>query len=385
MSIINLHEEIGKVKGRIKCNEEILGRGLMQPFNNTNSGMRKIMFGTHLEHRLPLMSPEVPLVQTGYENEFGKYSSSFIPAESDYRVVGKVSKFSFDPNTHYYIILADDKKKELRVIERVSYKHITETYGFLLNNDYIDILSTDDKIDKGTIIQKSQSYDNYNNRMDGINLLTAYISCDNSMEDGIIISESAAKKLTSPLLKKVTVIINDNDILLNLYGNDQLYKTFPDVNEEIKDGILCATRREKKEESLFIQSYNRLKDIMISDDKMTVQGKVIDIDVYCNNPENLSSSYYNAQLKRYYDERMRFNTELVNLITPMIKDQGYKMEYNLQKLYSNCNKAINGGQYFKDKSFSNIIMEVIVLEENQIEQGDKISDRYGVNFAHYIQ
>lgn len=367
---------MNKVNERISFKEEILGRGLMQPFNNTNSGMRKIMFGTHLEHRLPLMSPEVPLIQTGYENEFGKYSSSYIPADSDYRVIGKVSKFSFEPTVHYYLILADDKKKELKVIERVAYKHITETYGFLLNNEYIDCLKPNDRIDKGTIIQKSQSYDNYDNRMDGINLLTAYISCDNSMEDGIILSESAAKKLVSPLLKKVTIIINDNDILLNLYGNDQLYKTFPDIGEEIKDGILCATRREKKEESLFTQSYNRLKDIMMSDDKLTVKGKVIDIDVYCNNPENLNSSYYNGQLKRYYDEGRRFNQDLVNLVKPLMED-GYKLEYNLQKLYSNANKALSGVQYFKDKSFSNIIMEVIVMEESVMNQGDKLSDRYG--------
>ena len=273
------------------------------------------------------------------------------------------------------MIILDENKKELNVIERISYKHITETYGYLLNNDYIDMLRVEDTIDKGTIIQKSQAYDDYNNRMDGVNLLTAYISCDPSMEDGIILSESAAKKLVSPLLKRVTIIINDNDILLNLYGDDQNYKTFPDIGEEITSGILCALRREKKEESLFTQSYSRLKDIMMSDDKFTVEGKVIDIDIYCNNPDNLNSSYYNSQLKRYYDENIRCNMEIVNTITPLLKD--YKIGYELQKLYSIAKRVLAGDQYIKDRSFSNVIMDIVILEENEISQGDKLSDRYG--------
>lgn len=376
MPIINLSEEISKVERRINEQEEILGRGLMQPFNNTNSGARKIMFGTHLEHRLPLIEPEIPLIQTGYENEFGRYSSSYIEANTEYTVLTKIPKYEMSPFNHYYLILSDEENKKLTVIERVSHKHITETYGYLLNNDYIDILRAGNKIPKGTVIQKSESYDEYNNKADGVNLLTAYISCDPSMEDGIILSESAAKKLISPLLKKVTVIINDNDILLNLYGDDNEYKTFPDIGEEIKGGILCAIRREKKEESLFTQSYNRLKDIMMSDEKYTVEGKIVDIDVYCNNPENINSSYYNSQLKRYYDESMLFHKKLIEFLDPYLK-AGYKMEYELQKLYYNSKKIINGAQFIKDKPFSNIVMDVIVMEEIPINEGDKLSDRYG--------
>ena len=40
---------------------------------------------------------------------------------------------------------------------------------------------------------------------------------------------------------------------------------------------------------------------MITDNKKQVHGKVIDINIYCNNPEILDSHYY-AQLKMYYNE-----------------------------------------------------------------------------------
>ena len=93
--------------------------------------------------------------------------------------------------------MVDDVKKEINVIERISDKHITETDGFLLNNNTLDTVKEGDIIQKGTALQKSQAYDDYNNRMDGINLLTAYISCERSMEDGIILSDVAAKQLVS--------------------------------------------------------------------------------------------------------------------------------------------------------------------------------------------
>ena len=105
------------------------------------------------------------------------------------------------------------------------------------------------------------------------------------------------------MIDKVEVKINDNDILLNLYGEGKVYKTFPDIGESIKNHILCAVRRElKDEEALFSQSWDRLKDTMMNDKKYIVDGTIIDIDVFCNNPDKLTSVMYNSQIKYYYDQ-----------------------------------------------------------------------------------
>ena len=44
---------------------------------------------------------------------------------------------------------------------------------------------------------------------------------------------------------------------------------------------------------------------MLSDEKFVVKGRVIDIDVYCNNIDNINDSVYNEQLKVYWDDRIR--------------------------------------------------------------------------------
>lgn len=375
MAGLNFDSQLKEAESRIKYREQACGKQLWQPFTNTISGSRKILSSTNRDQVLSVMHGEVPFVETGFEDQFGEYSSSFIKTDATLVVKAKIPKFSFNPNCHYWLILANEETKELSVIERVEYEHITETYGFLRNNRFIDDLAEGDIVPRDTVIQKSAAYDDYNNRMDGVNLRTGYISCDKTMEDSVILSKSAAAKLASPLIKVVPIIINDNDILLNWYGDNNTYKVIPDLGEEIKEKFVCILRRENKEESLFTQSFSRLRDIMMSDDKITAEGKIIDINIYCNNPEALAVSPYHGQIKYYYDESMKMHNDIVSTLSQFEKD--YKFSYDLSKMYAISKKVLAGIQYIKDRTFSNVYMELVVLEINQIDTGDKLCDRYG--------
>ena len=76
----------------------------------------------------------------------------------------------------------------------------------MYNNDFIDKLKPGNKINCGSTIRKSLSYDEYNNRRDGVNLLATYMSNEATKEDGILISNTASIKLASPLIKKVPIL-----------------------------------------------------------------------------------------------------------------------------------------------------------------------------------
>lgn len=378
MNLLELNDVIKKDEERIQFPEQILGKGLNQVFNPNNSSPRKIMLSVHSEHNLPLMHPEPPLIGTGYEDKYGDNSSALVKAENNLTVLARIDKFSNAPRKHHYFLLVKDENGTLDVIERRSYKHKSETYGYLKNNNYLDSLRIGSKIMKGTTIEKSLSFDENNNRAEGVNLMTMYLASEKTKDDSIILSQEAADKLVSPLIKKVTIIVNDNDILLNLYGNNEEYKTFPDIGEYVENKILCGVRREQKDESLFTQSYQKLKTIMMSDEKYPVEGKVVDIDIYCNNPEKIDQNFYNTQLNKYYQDKMRFGRELVNQVDTLMKENPhFKMSYNLNKLYSRNKSMIEGGQFIQDRLFSNIMIDIYLLEENIIRIGDKLSDRYG--------
>ena len=377
--MLNFEETMKQETSRIRSPEQILGKCLDQPFTTANSGSRKVLYSTQKEHALPLLKPEVPIIQTGYENRFGDYSASIIKMEDDYEVIKKISKFSRNPNHHYILILRNKRTNQLHVVTRISYNHLTESYGYLYNNTVMDQIDEDYTISKGEIIRSSQAYDDYMNRCDGVNLLTAYICRDKTMEDGIQISQSAALKLASPLINVIKIPLNDNDILLNLYGNDNEYLGIPYVGEKVKDGIVCAIRRENTDDSLYTQSREMLKKILMSDTKYLASGdvEVIDLNIYSNNPETLRDRHSNSQLNYYYEDKQRYIYEIIHTVESL-KSKGYtNLSYDLEEIYVNAKREFAGTEFIKDKTYSGTTIEITILERNVPQVGDKISNRYG--------
>ena len=373
-NMINIEDQINESIKDLPNYNYMLGRSLAQPFKAANSCSRGLMYSIHYEQDMPLLHAETPIIQTGYQNEFGRNSTSFVTAKSDYEVLHKIYKFE-GKNDHYVLITYDKVNNMFDVIERTSYNYNTESYGYLWDNTILDHLKPGSNIKKGSCIKTSKGFDEYGNKMDGVNLVTAYIATSHNTEDSIEMSRSAAKKLASPLVKNNQITLNDNDIFLNLYGDDKVYKTFPDIGEHVKNGMFCSIRRIENENILHTLSQQNLKDIMLSDRNILMDGVVADINVYCNNPEALGDSHYNAQLMYYYNQSLRFCKEINDIVGPLAMNS--RLSYNLQKLYSRCRDVVAGKQFFKEKLFSHVIMEVTVIETLPMKPGDKLCDRYG--------
>lgn len=356
--------------------EQMLGKGLNIPYNATNSGSRKIMNGTHQSHTLVLNRAEIPFIATGFENRFGDHSSSIIKTDRDYQVIARIPKFLHAPNHHYYLILKDLHSDLLHVVERISYKYVTEVYGYLHNNSTMDYYMPGSIIPKGEVLRRSTGFDQYGNKTNGINLNVAYMCNDKNMEDSVIISDRCCEKMSAPLIRTVKIILNENDIPLNIYGDDNIYKIFPDVGEDVQNGILMAYRREKREEAIYTQSAQMLKQIMMSDDKITIEGKVIDINIYCNNIDNLSANSYNAQFLAYYNNRLQFAQAVMDAVGGYVSN-GYRMTYDLEKLFARCKDELQRKKFTDKRQFSNITIEFTVLENRKLDIGDKVADRCG--------
>lgn len=377
MQQLNMNDDrMNYIRNNLPELDMLLGSGSMIPFNNTDSGARKILAGTQKEHVIPIEDGETAFIQTGTEQQYGEFSSSIIKAKSNLTLIAKVSKFSALPNHHYFAVFVNEDDKTIEMIERRSYKYISETYGFFLNNDYLDSLQIGDFIKKGTILQKSTSYDDYNNRKDTKNPLTAYMSLGQGIEDGIIVSRSFANSIRTPLFHAVPIIANGNDIPLNLLGKDDTYKSIPNIGEEVTDGILLALRKENKDNALFSQDWNRLKDIMMSDDKFTVSGTLVDADIHCNDPEGMRNNPYYQQFTEFWDDSLLFARNFCEVVAGLVST-GYKESYDVEKLHSICKRKIGGTQFIRDKVFSNLAVDLMIVEMNTLSVGDKMSNRHG--------
>lgn len=371
---LDLNSTANEIEKNLPSREYTLGKGLLQPFNDTNSGSRKIMQGIQKEQSIQLCKAETPIIMTGYENKFAYLSSNYVKADTQYKVIDKIYKYT----NKYYALLYDVEHKMLHCIERTTYEYRTEIYGINIDNSGLDKFNIGSTIPKGTTLVRSDSFDEEDNKTDGINLTTIYMALGLTTEDPIVVSQSAANRFKSPLFNEIEIVINENDIPLNMYGDDSYYKAFPNIGEKIKDSIVCAIRRERKDdEALYSQSKERLKQLMISDTTYISDGEIVDIDVYCNNPDKLEDMYY-QQLKEYYDKNIEFCIKLYKAVDKFLDSHpGVKMTYDMQSVYRKCKDTASGIPYIKDKVFNNIILRIITRENKVLRKGDKITDRYG--------
>lgn len=357
--------------------EQTLGKGLLQPNAPSNSGSRKQMFNTHNAQKIQLVNSEVPFISTGYENIYGELSSPFVTAGADYKIVAKIPKFTMAKDHIYYLVYFDTCAGKYDVYEVTPYEYITESNGYLKDNNALLTKNPGDVIKKNEVISKTLSYDEYNNRKDGVNLLTCYLAIDDTKEDAVVISESAAKKLSSPIIKRVQITINENDIPRNSYGDNTVYKFMPDLLEYTNSKLLCGIRRQKNEEAFFAQAEDRLSKKQYGDENFIANGQVIDIDIYCNNPSRLGTTSYDDQLKYYYDDHIRLCNDIISLVDSLGGPQvaGYK----LQEMYVRAKDCLAGKKYKRDMgaAFSNILLEIVVCEIAPMSKSDKLSNRYG--------
>lgn len=361
------------------CPEKMLGRGLNQPFNVSNSGPRKLLASSQSDQVVPIKDNQLAICSTGFENKYGDLSSSIIEADGDYEILAIIDKYSFKPKFHYYIIYHDLTHDIYKIQEARTDQHITEKHGYHYNISFMNSLSVGDIIPKGTIMRKSEAYDEYGNRMDGGNFRVLYLATERNTEDSVLASDEAAVRLGTTHFMNTEKIINAYSRLLDIYGtSEDEYKTFPDIGEHTKNGKFCVIRSAPKDEELFAYTRAKLRTPLMSDDSVIVSGKLVDIDIDCNDP-SLLNTFYNAQLKKYYDESIRFYTEIDTAVKAILNENpNANLHYDLEKIAFKAEKVLSGAHFMNDGKEPNFVhMEITLEEDAPLSVGDKVADRYG--------
>ena len=348
------------------------------------SGNRGIMTTSHLKQAMTPINPEFPKVFTEYENMVGRNSTGLKKARREWRVIDKVYKFE-EGNHLYTLVVKDEATGFYDVIQKKLVEDLTEKFGFRYNTEDLDKLQVGDLIPEGSVLYKSTSYDEDNNYRFGVNATFCYTSDVRTTEDAILVSESFADKFRCVEVEKIKVSINDNDVLLNLYGDEEHYKCFPDVGETIKDSIICATRRINNEQIFYDFKETNLRKINFSEDVLCIEhgecGKIIDINVYSNKTmEEMEINEYHAQVNKYYKNEQRYYKELVESTQDMVienKEHGINLNYVYKKSKDILNENVKWCEQHGKKPFSNMIVEFLVEREVPLKKGSKITGLFG--------
>ena len=217
----------------------------MVPFLHSNSGGRALMAAKMLEQAIPLVNREAPLVQnkirgTTFEKVVGSGFSHRSPVDGVVKAVGKS------------IVVADGSGKTHDV-------HVYDNFplngkAFIHSEPTVKV---GDKVTAGQVVADT-NYTRGGTLAIGTNLRTVYTPyLGKNFEDGVAISESAAKKLSSEHLypkyfrRQENVFFDRNKysaLFPNVFSNEQLAKLDDDgvVKKgqviEPGDPILAAVR-----------------------------------------------------------------------------------------------------------------------------------------------
>lgn len=356
---------------------------------NTTDSSRMYMFTSHLKQTLTLLEPDVPRLATGMERPIGKYNNAYKKLEGTWEVTDVIPKFRFpeemleDPKTKhiqiFMLVLYNKKTDTYEMIEKPVAENLTEKFGFIYNTDFMESLKPGDKI-TNQVLYKSTSYDRHMNYRYGKNARVFFSTSTDTIEDAIVIRKGWADTVTSVEIDAVQIPINDNDVLLNIYGDKNSYLTFPEVGQEVNDSLICATRRINRAHLLYDFQSSNMREVMDTDTDYYV-GKhsvVYDINVYYNGEEAFPQNLFYQQLYRYYKDNCVY-ADAVLEVCNRIKESGSNYTQNVS-YYRSKFLHWNDPEYKwrnKDKTFGNIILEMKVKSKVGLDLGSKLSGRFG--------
>ena len=378
--ILSMEEQLKQKADEFTGKDDFLGLTLMT-FVQYISATRSTMFVSHLKQFTVLNEAEHPKVFTNYEKIFGKYSSSLVKADKDYKVYKKIDKFEDYPNHLYMLFLYNEEEDMYDIFYKRITEDLTEKFSYRYNNEHLDSLKVGDMIKKDEVLYKSTSYDEDNNYCFGLNAKVGIMLAPCNIEDAYGVRKGFADKMVSTKCDSVMISINDNDFLLNLYGDDDRYKGLPDIGEKVKKAVVAAKRRIVNDQILYDMKKANMHKIRYMSDKpyYTKGGTVIDIDIYSNKLiDDIPAYEYNEQLIRYLKNQNRYYKELYDTCKEIV-ESGSKYSDDIGFIYNRSRNILDPDYKWKDSEniFNNMIIEIKVVRDVNLYIGSKLTGRYG--------
>ena len=288
----------------------------MIPFVGNDDGNRVLMAVNQAKQMLPLLNPEPPVVQSGYESVLTNVlSDSFIKRSP---CKGKIGTITADN----IIVVCGGKKQKVDITP----VHLKSGSGKNTLSTFNPVVSTGESVKQGQVIAEGSGISGGTISL-GRNVLVAYTHYKGyNFEDGIVISDRLAReeKLTSLHGVEVEVLVDQKDKVLQIVdigtqtkkGDILVRKTIGDIDE-----LLGFTEEQEEGE----ESHDG-KLI-----KKSPGGKVVDIEVFSNvDPSEfpILKPLINRTIKKYKKpEDKKFTKRGIPVKGVMIK---FKIEQHLE-------------------------------------------------------
>ena len=293
-----------------------------------------------LSQILTLEKGEEKIIQSGMEQQLAENTFS-VKFPSDARIIAVVKRYdgidskSVTETTEITIIYEDLSNGMIDVLHLPYYFSLHQYFGFKYqwDEDVLRNLRPNTIIEKDTIVGDSPTLRENNGYAYGVNANVALASFPESAEDGVIISESLAKKLGYKVFETRIVEFGTDMFPLNIYGDINNYKPFPEIGEEIgEDAVLMALREYNPELSPALTSkYDTMEYNPVFDKVIYVKkpgSKIVDIKGYYT-PKPKKDSYTGTadMVMKYSNGVLRYHNRILEIYEQLRSDH-YKRYKN---------------------------------------------------------
>lgn len=312
-------------------NEIVPEIGSVQSLNRfypQNAPARCCMFGGHFSARPVIDGSEPKPIQTGVEEEFGRFTFS-VKMPEDGTVIARIPKYNqglgVDVNPENLVIYQSHDTGEYGCFTIPYYCSHDPIFGFKyeLKNEN-SLIYPGSTIPGGTIFADTPAVKGESHYTYSKNLNVCYMSHLNVGLDGYVISRDALPHFTFRIYEKRSFEFGSS-FLLNLYGDDENYKGFPDIGDYVReDGLLAVIRKYNPNMAPSMTSINDVRRPDFHFDEPIYArpgvGRVVDITVIesCNSQKKLPDAMTD-QAKRYHSAHMAYYKEIINFHDNIIR------------------------------------------------------------------
>lgn len=300
------------------------GPALLCPFVQNNSSQRMSMFIANTVQALVARGAEIPIVASGYEREFMKYTFNTTRTKQGGTTIACIPKFRmnvgrspirFNPSS--ILIYIGEEDGQVHYMDVPRYVKCTDGFGYenVIKENFLRPgvgLPANFEIAHSRAVKGSQ----YGF---GVNANIAYMSMMETTEDAFCMSQSLADKLGSTGVKTITLQIDPDMIPLNLYGTSDEYKFMPDLHENIReDGMLCGFRKVHESSMISDMTDQSLMIPQPQHDEIYFAAEpdavVIDVDIYRNpNRQIKTPAHIFSQADKYIENSLYFHQQVLTV------------------------------------------------------------------------
>ena len=320
--------------------EEFLSLSALNPFLEHDSSPRGCMFLTQLSQTAVLDKGEPRIIQTGLEQQLVDNTFKIV-VEEDMVVKAIITSNGETENLDEVplitIIGENIRTKEIDCYDIPYYFSLHQYFGFryirqeILTNIYAGMV-----LEEGTILAETPGVvdDSY---CYGVNANIALITDPAGGQDGIIISDRIAEKLQYKIYVKGSMEWGADSFPLNLYGDKDTYKAFPEVGESIgKDQVFGAIRDYDKDigpaltskidtldfnpvfdKAFYVKPTKELKN----ENDTILNNKVVDLRIYHSPNSKKEPLYNNEQTQKILRGNKQYMHALVKAYENTSKDK----------------------------------------------------------------